>query len=491
MSQMMMRESIHRYFPYEKARDVQEELLSQLEEAWEQYDLIVVNAPTSLGKSALARTLMNWEGSGMYCTPTNQLLTQFLQEFPDTPALYSPGVAQAGRPHWWRWEDTERGQRTARNGISSIACTTSMAVVERLSGRLRPRRFHVIDEAHALIPMLQETASLGIWKHKTGYPDRFWDRNLLLRWAEKELYRSHTAGVLDFLRLLVETLTTDTPQYVIQEIEYPWSGGAKWLDPPVPRSVEVDLPKLVLRPIRVLETDEWARLLGPRVGKVVLLSATLSRVDVDQLRMTGRRTAYMHCISPIPATSRPIIYQPVAAARHAILREATGKMATHIRDYLMPEHAGERGLIHATYQQAEYLRAAMGSLGGRVLYHTADTKHSTLQDFLASPPGTVLVASGMYEGVDLPYDKARWQVICKVPWKSLGDPAIRYQSEQNPEWYSWEALKYLIQACGRVVRAPDDYGTTYILDSTFQRLYNDDKHLAPQWWLDGLVMGDE
>jgi Rad3-related DNA helicase len=97
----------------------------------------------------------------------------------------------------------------------------------------------------------------------------------------------------------------------------------------------------------------------------------------------------------------------------------------------------------------------------------------------------------MYEGVDLPYDKARWQAICKVPWKSLGDPAIRYQSEQNPEWYSWEALKYLIQACGRVVRAPDDYGTTYILDSTFQRLYNDGKHLAPQWWLDGLVMGDE
>ena len=481
--------TIHSYFPYLKAREVQRELLDRLEAVWSQYDLVVINAPTSLGKSALATTLLNWEGSGMYCTPTNQLLSQFLGEFPDVPALYSPGVTSAGWAPGYTRDELIRGRQTASRTIDSIACTSSLAAIERLSGRMWSRRFHVIDEAHSLIPMLQSAGALKIWKHKVRYPDNFWRRDELLTWAERELnYISHTSGVLKFLRTLVDTLTSDKPEYVITEEEDIWRNGAKWLDPPVLRGEECLLPQLVLKPIRVPETDSWRVLIGPRVKKVVLLSATLSRVDVEQLGIRNRRTLYLHCASPIEAGSRPIYFEPVAPVYHASLTEATRKLADYIRETLLPRYEEQKGLVHATYQQATLLRRFLGTQDGRILYHTKDDKQQVLANFLASKPGTVLVASGMYEGVDLPYDRARWQAICKVPWKSLGDPAIRYQSEQNPEWYIWEALKYLIQACGRVVRAPDDYGETYILDSTFRRLYNEGKHLAPQWWLDGIQM---
>jgi Rad3-related DNA helicase len=95
----------------------------------------------------------------------------------------------------------------------------------------------------------------------------------------------------------------------------------------------------------------------------------------------------------------------------------------------------------------------------------------------------------MYEGVDLPDDFGRWQVIAKVPWKSLGDPAIAWKSRENEEWYMWQALKDLIQACGRVARHEKDYGNTYILDSTVNRLLEKAKHLVPDWFRDALNAG--
>ena len=97
----------------------------------------------------------------------------------------------------------------------------------------------------------------------------------------------------------------------------------------------------------------------------------------------------------------------------------------------------------------------------------------------------------MYEGVDLPDDLGRWQVITKIPWPSLGDAAIAALAERDPEWYLWETAKTVIQAGGRVSRHENDYGVTYCLDSSFMRLYNEGQHLLPRWFLDCLVDGKE
>jgi Rad3-related DNA helicase len=94
----------------------------------------------------------------------------------------------------------------------------------------------------------------------------------------------------------------------------------------------------------------------------------------------------------------------------------------------------------------------------------------------------------MYEGIDLPYDAARWQALTKVPYPSLAEPAIKYLADKDPEWYQWETAKLVLQASGRVVRASDDWGITYILDSSFEQLYEKAEHLFPQWWQDSLAM---
>ena len=88
------------------------------------------------------------------------------------------------------------------------------------------------------------------------------------------------------------------------------------------------------------------------------------------------------------------------------------------------------------------------------------------------------------------------QYILKVPFADLGDPrlqAIRKQlgKEKFNEWYNWDALSRLIQACGRNARRPDDFGITIILDSCFGRLYKRYESKIPQWFKDRLVwLGD-
>lgn len=50
----------------------------------------------------------------------------------------------------------------------------------------------------------------------------------------------------------------------------------------------------------------------------------------------------------------------------------------------------------------------------------------------------------------------------------------------------------MLQACGRISRKPDDYGETIIVDSTFKRLYDNNKGMFPEWFNDGLTgVGDE
>jgi Rad3-related DNA helicase len=46
----------------------------------------------------------------------------------------------------------------------------------------------------------------------------------------------------------------------------------------------------------------------------------------------------------------------------------------------------------------------------------------------------------------------------------------------------------VIQACGRISRAPDDYGATYIYDRSFLKLLRQSESygLVPDWWREAI-----
>ena len=102
----------------------------------------------------------------------------------------------------------------------------------------------------------------------------------------------------------------------------------------------------------------------------------------------------------------------------------------------------------------------------------------------ASALPTVLVSPSLREGVDLPDDFLRFQVLTKLPYPDLGDPWTAARRQRDPRWYAVETAKALLQAYGRSCRHAEDHGVTYLLDAQFARFLQRYRVLLPEWFLD-------
>lgn len=482
------------HFPYSEPREIQAEALRTLDENWDKYDVFVVSAPTAFGKTALARTLMNAFRSVSCITPTNLLVEQFREEFPDTPTLSRLDTYHCDK--WKRPCSVTRGKcrefcSKRRDGVQCPASGDLSTAKYRkgpgiynyhtyLAHKLY-RDVLVVDEAHNLLPTIRERLSLRIWQHDYNYPHNMFTPEQMSRWIgslppNKQKHQK--------IALLREAVTYDVPRYIVQRTEEEFSGKGTVRGEPEMRDC------LKLLPVDIGDAPPmfWPK----ECKKIVLLSATIGPKDIEGLGLggRGRRVLYVDCTSPIAPGNRPIVSQSLVSVNRNNLEHAADLIANRIEE-LANDHHGEKGVVHATYQMANLLRSRLG--GERYLFHERSDKRDVYQKFRGSPAadGTVLIACGMYEGIDLPEDLGRWQVISKIPWQSLGNPAIAHLARLDPEWYGWETVKTLIQACGRICRTPTDYGITYILDSSIQRIFDEYGYMLPDWWRDALVVAEE
>jgi len=74
-------------------------------------------------------------------------------------------------------------------------------------------------------------------------------------------------------------------------------------------------------------------------------------------------------------------------------------------------------------------------------------------------------------------------VLCKAPYLNTNDSRVARRLEDGQwAWYHRTALRTVIQACGRVVRAPDDYGAIYLADSSLLDLFERAESDTPPWF---------
>jgi Rad3-related DNA helicase len=482
-------------FPYAEAREIQKEALRALEESWHKADIFVVSAPTAFGKTATSRAIINTIRETSVITPTNMLVDQFLAEFPDTPTL--------SRLDSYKCEEWKRPCSSTRARLKKFCkgchCSRDLSRTKYKRGsgvynyhtylaHKAYRKVLIVDEAHNLIPTIQDRFSITMWQHDFKYPYAATKEYEILKWA-KSLPEKKKKGKK--MELLLDALTSKKPEYTMQCTRKEFNGKGTKRGEPEERNC------IVLTPVDITNVPPifWPGLgrEGGDVEKLILLSATISRKDIEKLGLNKKRVVYINCESPIPAAQRPLIQVPVSAVSIRTMDTAINNIADYINNIILPNHPNEKGIIHATYGMASKLSEILVS--PRYLFHDRFNKRDVYRIFRELPvsSGAVLVACGMYEGVDLPEDAGRFQVVAKVPWPNLGNSAVRVQSERDPEWYIWEALKITMQACGRICRTPTDYGATIIIDSTFQRLLREgiENKLIPQWYLDGLDAGDK
>lgn len=493
-------------FPYPVLRNHQGQVLQALEDNWDKYDVFVVNAPTALGKTALARTLMTALRSVSVITPTNLLVEQFREEFPDTPSLSRLDAYWC--EEWQRPCPITRskllqfckGDKAA--GIEGCKCSSDLATAKYRRGpgiynyhtylaHKIYRDVLVVDEAHNLIPVIRERMALTIWQHDYKYSSNMWTVEQMRDWLRTlpDGKRSHKK-----IQALANAVFSKEPNYMPQRTTETFNGKGTVRGRPEERDC------LKLLPVDIAGSPPmfWPGLgksgAGPsrpsEVSKVVLLSATIGPKDIEALGLEGvggrdRKVCYIDCKSPIPSTARPIISLATANVNHKSINTAVPLLANEIKG-IAEHHQWEKGVVHCTYQLSALLRPLLE--GDRYIFHSRLDKKEKYSEFRNSSAPRILVACGMYEGIDLPEDLGRWQVLAKVPWPSLSNPAIQHLARRDPDWYLWECMKTVIQACGRICRTPDDYGVSYILDGTFDRLMEEGAHMVPDWYRDALVV---
>lgn len=144
-------------------------------------------------------------------------------------------------------------------------------------------------------------------------------------------------------------------------------------------------------------------------------------------------------------------------------------------------HPKEKGIIHtSTFQIAEMLKQKVLSKHDGVInpkrylfYLTAEEKDSCIELMKTDTNiPYVIIGPSLYEGIDLPDDYGRFNILVKVPYSGLSN-YLKKKIERYPYFYKRETLEKITQAIGRTNRSINDYSKTYLLDTLFNKIIFD------------------
>lgn len=215
----------------------------------------------------------------------------------------------------------------------------------------------------------------------------------------------------------------------------------------------------------------------------LLMSATISEQYAKRtlLLEPANKVKHLRLEPQFPRDNKKVIFFKPMSLNYTSMKdpETVKKLCAHT--YQIVKHhsdLGERGIVLApsfniVESIAGTLRGALDPKKVKVFEHIRGEK---LVDWLEAfkaynkGPAVFLTPSG-FEGLDLPGDLSRYQIITKAPFGSLGDRRIKVILDTYPDIYSLTALMKITQGAGRSVRSNSDYATTYMLDQGIQRLW--------------------
>ena len=153
------------------------------------------------------------------------------------------------------------------------------------------------------------------------------------------------------------------------------------------------------------------------------------------------------------------------------------KVVADAEDFL-----GEKGLIFVTsYSMATNISGRLKRDRNflsrhRIFCHESGQKiDDVIKEFKEYKGSAILISPSIWEGVDFSDDYARYQIITKAPYPSLGEARIKYIANCYSDMYKIMTTKKIIQAVGRGIRNKDDWAYTFVLDGAVRDLF-DSRH---------------
>ncbi|MDO5848626.1 MAG: ATP-dependent DNA helicase [Methanobrevibacter sp.] len=222
---------------------------------------------------------------------------------------------------------------------------------------------------------------------------------------------------------------------------------------------------------------------------VIFMSATIlsHKLFAKWLGINPNEIYQIKVDSPFEREKRPIILDLAGKMSKNRIKQTAPKTIP-ILEKILKKHRYDKGLIHTnSYKCQQYINKHFNN--SRLIAHTPNNREAVLEYFEKDENPLVLVSPSMSEGVDLPYDKCRFQIIYKVPFPYLGDLQVNMRQKRDKRWYAYKTVMTLMQAYGRGMRAEDDSCYTYILDSDINILFKSPlyKSLVPDFFKEAVV----
>ncbi len=293
--------------------------------------------------------------------------------------------------------------------------------------------------------------------------------------VQLEALKELSGKVATFLAFLEKT------EWILEIVEYEKRGEP--------------MKKIVARP---LYAKNFANeLLFRHAERLLCMSATILDVNVwaENLGLAPEEVELIQTPCDFPIENRPVNLDYAGNMGYKFFspRQNPGsptrpKFAAKVAR-ILNIHQGQRGIIHT--QSFDLARALIEDVrDSRFLFQEDfDSKDEMLAEH-GRRKDSVLVAPALHEGLDLKDDLARFAIIAKVPWPSLGDKVMKERASRDDRYYAWLTALKITQSYGRTIRSKDDWSTTYIVDQGFDGFVaRHGKTMLPKWFMDAVLRG--
>lgn len=512
-----------KFFPYPRIRPEQERVLKRIVEEWDNKKYFILQLDVGIGKSGIAKCAANWSNSAFIVTQTKQLQDQYMLDFKkehnmemikgkaNYKCVHEKATFKTNCENGPCSIDKSRGmkcwgqcpyQLAVERARKAQICLTSYSYIFgafEYTDRWEKRDLMVFDECHLLEQQLVSFAQFyldpneledkyslfdncsdeeyieltkpfkedgfgvnnqkkfsrihQLMKEKQDYFENIFKKDKSLAFESDEVL----AGLKKDYTNLVQLIER------IECFKNTYKGSIdEWL-------IKVDAQgALVFVPLKI--DSLFVHLCNNWADKFIMMSATILDIDgfIKELGIDKNQVCVISEESTFDPNNSPIYYMPCGSMSYQNLDSSIPKIEDAVR-LVLNTKVNEKGIIHTgNYKIAEQIIKDIGS--SRFIYR-GDEKVSNqklIEEHSKSHDATVLVSPSMTTGVDLYDDLSRWQIVAKMPFASLTNERIKKKAEIDPDWYACEALKTLIQACGRSTRSQTDHSVTYILDSSFK-----------------------
>jgi ATP-dependent DNA helicase DinG len=493
------------YFVAPGYRPGQREIIEEIEAAYEQgYRYVILEGPTGIGKSHVVRSFAFMAGNAHILTVQKLLQDQYQRDFTDMFVMKGRSAYTCLKGEMG--ETCANGPCQLKKSVSCDNCPykeakqlAAMSAVtvhnfdsffyqNSFSAGFPGRNLLVVDEAHNIPNKFSSFFSFTIdSRGGEAVPEyrniREYDDFVAATVADYEIE-------YDSLQMLYHAggLTSNKEVTHINELGNAIHRMKRYLDErkrDVPIEFVFDYreggkfgPSVTFRPVFVGKFVSWLFGYGERV---LLVSATILDKEMYcmEIGLNPDEVYFVQAESTFPAKNRPILKKYAGSMSYKDINDTLPKIAEYVQE-IADKYPGKKGIVQTHSEKIDsYLR---GALYDRRF--TFNKNYPRPQDMLEAhkrKEGSIIVASGLREGLDLAGDLSQIQIFCKIPYPSMGDKVVKRKMELSPDWYGWITTVNLVQALGRSIRSPKDKAVTYILDPGFGWFYKRNKKFIPNY----------